>query len=308
MKEVIKYGESVDLVLKEACLELNCTKENVDFEILENGRKGFCGMFKKPFKVKVLLKTDIVNSEDVASDIASETGKTAEKTSKNNDKKVKTEKVATKKIPVNQEEFAEKSKLANDYICDILNKMGISNYKCDLEKTKKGLKINITCENEETSKIVVGRNGETIDSLQNLVNLAVNKREKTFLKVSMDCDGYRGNREDNLRKLAVKIANNVKLTGNSSTLDNMNAYDRRIVHAELQNMSGIKTKSVGEEPYRKVIIKSTAPKQEKKSTYDEKSSEDNTQKIKDRVNSTVKTKIFEKEDTSPLYSKIDLGQ
>jgi spoIIIJ-associated protein len=102
--------------------------------------------------------------------------------------------------------------------------------------------------------LLIGRRGETMEALQFLVNLQVNKNNSTRKKVFIDIEGYRGRREETLQRLALKLANKAKQKGKAVVLEPMSAQERRIIHTALQVRSDIYTFSEGEEPYRKVVI------------------------------------------------------
>ncbi len=102
--------------------------------------------------------------------------------------------------------------------------------------------------------VLIGRRGQTLDSIQYLVSLVVNKDRENYLRVLVDTEDYRRKREQTLIRLANRLAHNVKTNRKEIVLEPMNPYERRIIHAALQNHTGIVTRSEGEEPYRKVVI------------------------------------------------------
>lgn len=104
---------------------------------------------------------------------------------------------------------------------------------------------------------VIGRRGETLDALQYLTNLAVNRQFEEKTRIILDVEGYRSSREETLANLARKMADKVRRTGKDVMLEPMSPHERRIIHIALQDQKGIKTFSLGEEPYRKVVIKKT---------------------------------------------------
>lgn len=106
----------------------------------------------------------------------------------------------------------------------------------------------------ESMSILIGRRGETLDALQYLTSLNVNRAREDYLRVSLDTENYRAKREEALRKLAVRMANRAKKSGRRVALEPMNPNERRILHSALQNDPDVTTHSEGEEPYRRVII------------------------------------------------------
>ena len=109
---------------------------------------------------------------------------------------------------------------------------------------------------KSTMGMLIGHRGETLDAMQYLTSLAVNRNRKQegYTRVSIDTEGYREKREETLARLARKIAGQVKATGRSRTLEPMNPYERRVLHATLQNHPYVATRSEGEEPNRRVVI------------------------------------------------------
>jgi spoIIIJ-associated protein len=106
----------------------------------------------------------------------------------------------------------------------------------------------------EDSKIVIGKRGQTLDSIQYLTNLVANKERADYRRVIIDVEGYRSRREKTLERLAAKLARKVLATGRSVKLEPMNPYERKVIHSSLQTVDGVTTRSEGEEPYRRVII------------------------------------------------------
>ena len=102
--------------------------------------------------------------------------------------------------------------------------------------------------------ILIGKRGQTLDALQYLISLFVNKKSESYIRVKLDTENYRSRRKDTLENLAKNIAFKVKRTRRSFTLEPMNPYERRIIHSTLQNDKYVSTRSEGEEPYRKVVV------------------------------------------------------
>lgn len=113
--------------------------------------------------------------------------------------------------------------------------------------------LNIEIEGENAG-ILIGKHGSTLDALQYLTSLVTNRNSKDFTRVLIDAENYREKREKTLERLAMRIANKVKETKRSITLEPMYPNERRIIHTALQQVPGVKTKSIGEEPYRRIVI------------------------------------------------------
>ena len=127
------------------------------------------------------------------------------------------------------------------------------------------LSVEVIAENKEEQKIVlnitgedlglvIGYRGKTLDALQYLTNLAINKGEEDYLQVVLDAEGYRNRRKKTLEKLAIKMSKKAKSKGTKVKLDPMPPHERKIIHTTLQKRSGVSTHSEGQEPYRKVVI------------------------------------------------------
>lgn len=152
-----------------------------------------------------------------------------------------------------------KAEIAGEYIKSILANMGIAN-EISIEESEEGATIEIL---GDTTGAVIGRRGETLDAIQYLASMTANRGDKEYYRITVDCCGYREKRKAILEELAAKIAKTVLRTGRTSTLEPMNPYERRIIHSAVANIEGVTSKSIGEEPYRKVVISSTNPRPKK---------------------------------------------
>lgn len=150
-----------------------------------------------------------------------------------------------------------KAYIAGDYIKEILKNMDIGG-DVEVKENEDGIIIDIL---GDTTGAVIGRRGETLDAIQYLASMAANKGDKEYVRITVDCCGYREKRKAILEELAEKIAKTVLRTGRSSTLEPMNPYERRIIHSAVANIEGVSSRSVGDEPYRKVMITSSNPRQ-----------------------------------------------
>lgn len=149
-----------------------------------------------------------------------------------------------------------KIKIARDYITSILKAMDIE-AQFVIYQNETGAVINIESDNNGT---VIGRRGDTLDSIQYLSSIIANKGDKEYFRITIDCLGYRSKRKETLEQLAVKVAKTVMRTGRSQQLEPMNPYERRVIHSAVAEIEGVSSRSVGEEPYRKIIISSTNPR------------------------------------------------
>lgn len=139
-----------------------------------------------------------------------------------------------------------------EFLNGLFEKMGVSANATTAENDGKIVKVNI--EGKDTA-VLIGRRGDTLDAIQYLTGLVVNRDSADYQKIMLDAENYRRKREVTLEKLAKRLANNVIKSGKPVTLEPMNPYERRILHATLQSNPKVETHSEGEEPYRRVVIK-----------------------------------------------------
>ena len=139
-----------------------------------------------------------------------------------------------------------------EYLESLFKAMDIqTEIQIEFDETENVLSINL--EGPEMG-ILIGKRGQTLDALQYIISLAVNKKSESYIRVKLDTENYRARRKETLENLAKNIAFKVKRSKRSFELEPMNPYERRIIHATLQNDKYVSTKSEGEEPYRKVIV------------------------------------------------------
>ena len=188
-----------------------------------------------------------------------------------------------------------------------MEKMGID-AEINIAAVEEGFFVDI---DSSGSGAVIGRRGETLDALQYLTSLVVNKMDGDYKRITLDSCGYREKREETLIQLAEKISNKALKTGRPTTLEPMNPYERRIIHSAVAKVEGVNSKSVGEEPFRKVVI---SPDQIKKNDF-RKNSGVNKKKRTDGPRSLDLKTSFEKDYKKPkpeddinagLYGKIEL--
>ncbi|MDF2942825.1 MAG: hypothetical protein K0S01_1683 [Herbinix sp.] len=141
---------------------------------------------------------------------------------------------------------------AKRFLVDVFNAMGIK-ASTEVVFDKENATIEINVDGDEMG-VLIGKRGQTLDSLQYLVSLVVNKNSENYIKVKLDTENYRARRKETLENLAKNIAFKVKRTRKPVSLEPMNPYERRIIHSALQNDKYVETYSEGEEPYRRVVI------------------------------------------------------
>ena len=149
-----------------------------------------------------------------------------------------------------EEQLTDTAKSAREFLSGLTERMGVP-AEIAVSETEEQLRMVLSGEN---MSILIGRRGETLDAIQYLTSLNVNRTREDYLRVSLDTENYRAKREEALRKLAVRMAGRCKKSGRRVALEPMNPYERRILHSALQADPDVTTHSEGEEPYRRVII------------------------------------------------------
>lgn len=152
--------------------------------------------------------------------------------------------------PLDVEKLGEDGKKAYDFLSNVTRMMGV-NVEIRMLEEENHLTVEMT---GDTLGVLIGRRGETMDALQYLTSLTVNKDKNDYTRVSLDVEHYRAKREATLRNLALRMANRARKSGRRVVLEPMNPYERRVLHSALQNNPYVQTHSEGEEPYRRVII------------------------------------------------------
>ncbi|MCR4780203.1 MAG: KH domain-containing protein [Ruminiclostridium sp.] len=148
---------------------------------------------------------------------------------------------------------SEKVQNAIRYLDKVLGALGVENYTISTVQNDDTVVLDIV---GEKLGVIIGRRGETLDALQYLTILASNKAENSYCRIAVDCNGYRAKRKETLEALAVKTAHRVLKQGRRVTLEPMNPYERRIIHSKVAEIDGVFSNSIGEEPFRKVVISS----------------------------------------------------
>lgn len=261
--QVQKVAKTVNLAIDEALNELNTTIDNIEYTILQEPSKGFLGIGSKPAKVLVKLK-EPVNSTDISTENINENIK--EKTEDEAIISKPNNNTTEKRIPkmVSEDMFKqttkpEKSKeinknapiIATNFLKQVFDKMNL-NVEINTTLTDKNTLL-IDLKGNDIG-VIIGKRGQTLDSLQYLTNLVVNKGEYAYMSISIDTADYRERRKQTLEQLAINLAKKAKKTRRNVNLEPMNPYERRIIHGALQNDPAIKTYSEGNEPFRYVVI------------------------------------------------------
>lgn len=260
-------AKTVEEAVEKALKEFNTTRDNVDVYVVEEGSKGFFGLGAKDAKVRVSFDEEkienvkiSISAEDITEAKKPSPKKKVEKPAENKaDKKTenKIEKVAVSKEDESEKRPERKStysaeavEQARAFVADVVAKMGTS---CTVAAVDGEAKLIIS---GDDVGVVIGRRGDTIDAIQYLTNLYVNKDRHgdDYCRITVDTENYRARREETLKKLANSMANKAVKYKKDMSLEPMNPYERRIIHAALQNHKYVKTKSVGEEPNRRIVV------------------------------------------------------
>ena len=255
-------AKTVDEAIEAALKEFNTTRENVEVYVMEEGSKGIFGIGAKDAKVRVSYNEEKI--ENVKISISTEDITEAKKPTPKPKKKPapapvkeapKAEKVEEEEEVVIRPErkstySAEAVEEARIFVGEIVKKMGTS---CEVASVDGEARLIVS---GEDVGVVIGRRGDTIDAIQYLTNLYVNKERHgdDYCRITVDTENYRARREETLRKLALSVANKAVKYKKDMSLEPMNPYERRIIHSALQNHKYVKTKSVGEEPNRRIVV------------------------------------------------------
>ena len=248
MEIITVSKKTVDEAIREACIELGVVSTELGYEVIEKGSAGFLGIGAKQAVIKAWKKEEEVKKEK------------PKKTKKVEEPKV--EEVKEEVAPVECEEISEKEeKLAEvepqtkeaceKFLYDVLKTMNME-VKITSEIDEDG-SLSINMEGDDMG-ILIGKRGQTLDSLQYLTNRVANKMQDGYVRVKLDTENYRQRRKETLENLAKNIAHKVKRTKKAVSLEPMNPYERRIIHSALQGDKFVSTHSEGEEPYRRVVV------------------------------------------------------
>ena len=253
-----KWGKDVDEAVALALIDLKVSKEEVEVTVLEEPTKGFLGLGAKLAKVRVEKKKPPQPEKPAKPKEVKTEAKPKDRKpeKKHNTKKPQESKPEEKKrnivlddVDINELKPVEEHE-ALTFLKDITEKMGL-----DLALSARvGEDLVYVEMNGKDSRTVIGKRGQTLDAIQYLASLVVNKDKEKYTKVVVDAENYRAKREKTLEQLANRLAAKVVKTRKHVRLEPMNPYERKVIHATLQKNPSITTRSEGEEPYRRVVI------------------------------------------------------
>lgn len=232
-------AKTVDDAITAACQDFFVTSDKLDYEVLEEGSSGFLGIGAKPALIKARVKED--------KEIVKETVKEPVKEVLKEEKTFVKETAKVSNVDAREVEEAAKKFLGE--VFDAMEMEVIVDAKYDDDEKA----LDVDMRGEEIG-ILIGKRGQTLDSLQYLVSLVVNRGQADYIRVKLDTENYRQRRKETLENLAKNIAYKVKRTKRPVSLEPMNPYERRIIHSALQNDRYVTTHSEGEEPFRRVVV------------------------------------------------------
>ena len=264
-------ADSLEDAITAATVEFSIPSDKLGYEIIDKGSRGFLGIGSR----QTIIEAWEIGAEEEKAEVKKEEKKPEKKAEEKKpaEKKAekKTEKAENKKVEkktedpvseVKKEEKAEKVKTTeNDsahfedgkqFLLDVFEKMGMKveiEYAYDEKENSLDMKLS-----GDEMGVLIGKRGQTLDSLQYLTSLVVNRSGEHYIRVKLDTENYRERRKETLEALAKNIAYKVRRTRKSVSLEPMNPYERRIIHSALQSDNFVMTKSEGEEPYRHVVV------------------------------------------------------
>lgn len=282
-------AKTKDEAVTEALIRLGTTSDRIEYEVLEKESRGFFGIGSRAAKIRARVKEEEIVVPKPTQPVSEQGAfveqqedrpeKREDKITKEEQRSRKTQEyrnpysassfrtqdeieedtvvekttaVSEMKEPVKIENIEELKQDAEKFLKDIFTSMGI-NAQMDVSFQELETTIEINLKGDDMG-ILIGKRGQTLDSLQYLVSLVINKKSNSYVKVKLDTENYRERRKETLENLAKNIAFKVKRTKRPVTLEPMNPYERRIIHSALQYDKFVETHSEGEEPYRKVVI------------------------------------------------------
>ena len=272
-------GKTEEEAIQNALAQLGMDRDDVSVEILERAKSGFLGMGAKPARVRVTYGPDEAPMEEVAVPVKPAVVEKPEKKEEPQPKPQQPKQPRpqqsrpqqpkqAKPQPKREEKTAPVEKPAAPAVelpeCTDDNAVRITAFLTGLlEHMDSPAAVKVYEEEKGRYKVIlegqklgalIGRRGETLDAIQQLTNYAVNSGSEKRIRVHVDAENYRARREASLESLAMKVAGKVKKYRRSVTLEAMNAYERHVIHAALQDVKGVTTYSVGTEPNRRVVV------------------------------------------------------
>ena len=269
-------AKTVEDAITEASIQLGITSDKLEYEVIEKGSAGFLGIGMKQAVIEARRKVEEKQETEIVEEVKKEIQQVAAEEAKAEEKiveEVKAEIEHDEKPKQTTEKVEKKEEIKNDApvkreveLAEVTDetKEAVSTFLKDTLKAM-GMEVEIALDIDEDGSlsinmsgpnmgILIGKRGQTLDSLQYLANRVANKHQSGYVRVKLDTENYRARREETLKHLAKNIAHKVKRNRRPVALEPMNPYERRIIHSALQNDPYVTTHSEGEEPYRKVVV------------------------------------------------------
>ena len=277
-------AKTVDEAKALAAQEFGVSVDEIDFEILEQPRKGLFGL-KGEAKVKAVYNEPAEEPAAPAEEEASASYEDEENDSA--------------ELPADFDiENSAKVKAAKQYLTDVLHALKLENFEITAIRKDNNVVLDIS---GDKLGVVIGRRGETLDSLQYLTILASNRTEESYCRISVDCNGYRDKRKETLESLAKRTSAKVIKQGRKIALEPMNPYERRIIHSCVAEIEGVSSHSTGVEPYRKVVIYADKPKFDNRRRRGERSGSGDARSTRNYKASSGFSTSFEREYKRRVY-------
>lgn len=236
-------AKTVEEAITNATVSLGITSDELDYEVVEKGSSGFLGLNSKNAVINVWKKSDVVEEDN------NEESVEEKKEDNSVETKEKTKEESKKKNSVVDPKAADEAKV---FLQDVFSSMNLTvDITTNIDEENNILEIEL--EGPEMG-VIIGKRGQTLDSLQYLTSLAVNRKVDNYTKIKLDTEDYRNRRKATLENLAKNTAYKAKRNKRSVSLEAMNPYERRIIHSALQDDKYVTTHSEGEEPYRHVVV------------------------------------------------------
>ena len=293
-EKITVSAKTLDEAITKALIELQTTSDHLDYEVVQKESSGLLGLFAKPCVIRARVmseaeeqtlkeeKAKAIKAAQIAEEEAQKAKEAREAQQRELKAKVQTERQIAKPAesekkenvevtaePENSEKpeqtESEKKTKASAKIDEVAVKTAAKNFLSQVFDAME-MEVSVEAEYDPSERelrvmmeggdmgILIGKRGQTLDSLQYLTNLAINKHSDTYTRVKLDTEDYRKRRKDTLENLAKNIAYKVKRTKKAVSLEPMNPFERRVIHSALQNDRYVSTHSEGDEPYRHVVI------------------------------------------------------
>ncbi len=226
-------GKTKNDAITEACRHFSIPSDKLDYEVIDEGKSGILGIGARPAIIKARVKEE---SKEVIEPV----------------KLSETPIIASVKAAAAEIEDVDVEGVSKKFLTDVFAAMDLT-VKISTKYNDSLRSLEVELSGDEMG-VLIGKRGQTLDSLQYLISLVINKGTTEYIKVKVDTENYRQRRKETLENLAKNISYKVKRTRRPVSLEPMNPYERRIIHSALQNDRYVTTHSEGDEPFRRVVV------------------------------------------------------